>query len=422
MSNTRHGRRAAENLQVPASTFGEGAEAIIDAMVAAGFEIAVVGGPVRDHFAGKAVKDVDLTTNARPDQTRAVLQALGSIYDVGAKYGTVGVAIDGDVYEVTTYRTEQYTADSRKPEVAYGDSLEEDLTRRDFTINAMAFAADGAGLLRLVDPFGGREDLKAGVIRCVGNPEERFSEDPLRIVRAWRFSILRYFEIHPETGEAAHQLAHRLGIVSRPRITAELVRVLDDADRGEDTYGAAARLGIAETLFGPFTHGFEAMRPSVDPGPLRRGGGHVERLHVAAQHAGMDAEAVHASIDELRLPREVGDGIVTRMRLAAATKDAARRGDDLQLRLTVRRLLRNGRADTVAAVAASSLLSDAEASLLGRLAADASVAADLPINGHDLMSAGLKGPEVGKALAQVETVAVTRPVTREEAMRIALGA
>lgn len=410
-----------ETPRVSVSHFGEAAAAIVKAMRHAGFEIAVVGGPVRDFFLGAKVKDVDLTTNARPDETREVLSGLGSIYDVGARFGTIGVTIDGEVYEVTTYRTEQYTEDSRKPEVEYGDTLEEDLARRDFTINAMAMAADGSDKLVLVDPHGGRDDLDYGLLRAVGDPEERFTEDPLRIVRAWRFSLLKHLSIEAGTKKAARRLVDRLDIVSRPRITAELTRVLNDADEGARIFAVARDLQVAERIFGPFTEGFQRMPRRLDPGQAERGGGLLARLFVAAELGGMDAQAVHGAVDELKLPRAVADGIVAGSRLRAAVR-RSERGNTLELRLLLRKMLRSGQRDGLGAYLRSGGMGDEgfrQLLALLRPENEAVITADLPIDGHDLMDRGLRGRAIGEALARVEEFAVQHGVSRDEALRIA---
>jgi len=190
-----------------------------------GLHLYLVGGTVRDQILGKATHDLDFTTDAPPERTREVLEAAipTAIYSIGEKFGTIGATFDDVVVEITTFRTERYQPGSRKPEVRYGTSLEEDLARRDFTINAMALdLATGA----LVDPFGGQVDLSAGVIRAVGKPAERFAEDPLRLLRAVRFVAQLGFEIEPHTRAAIRQCAESLHQVSRERILDEMNRLL----------------------------------------------------------------------------------------------------------------------------------------------------------------------------------------------------
>lgn len=189
-----------------------------------GEELALVGGPVRDAFLGLAVHDYDFTTSARPDKTAELLSAWGDAsWDIGKKFGTIGAARDGLVVEVTTYRSEEYDPASRKPEVHYGTELEGDLTRRDFTVNAMAVRLPS---LELVDPRGGLDDLIAGVLRTPASPEQSFSDDPLRIMRAARFSAQLGFDVEYRAMQAMESLAPRLEIVSAERVRAELQRLI----------------------------------------------------------------------------------------------------------------------------------------------------------------------------------------------------
>ena len=189
-----------------------------------GAELALVGGPVRDAFLGQPIHDYDLTTSATPDQTAKLLDEWGdSVWDIGKKYGTIGAAKNGFVVEVTTYRTESYDTDSRKPHVEYGDTLEGDLTRRDFTVNAMAVRLPD---LTLVDPCGGLDDLLEGVLRTPAPATQSFDDDPLRIMRAARFAAQLGFDVTEEVMDAMVQYAPRLEIVSVERIQAELQRLI----------------------------------------------------------------------------------------------------------------------------------------------------------------------------------------------------
>ena len=190
----------------------------------AGHELALVGGPVRDAFLGAPPHDLDCTTSARPEQTEEILTAWGdACWDIGKEFGTIGARKGETVVEVTTYRTEEYEVGSRKPAVAYGDTLEGDLTRRDFTVNAMALRLPD---LRLVDPCGGLEDLRAGVLRTPVGAEQSFDDDPLRIMRAARFAAQLGFDVEPDVLEAMTAMSQRLGIVSAERVRAELERLM----------------------------------------------------------------------------------------------------------------------------------------------------------------------------------------------------
>lgn len=190
----------------------------------AGHELALVGGPVRDAFLGVAPHDLDCTTSARPEETEKILAAWGdACWDVGKEFGTIGARKGDVIVEVTTYRTEEYEVGSRKPAVAYGDTLEGDLTRRDFTVNAMALRLPD---LTLVDPCGGLPDLEAGILRTPVSAEQSFDDDPLRIMRAARFAAQLGFDVEPDVMDAMSQMAERLEIVSAERIRAELERLL----------------------------------------------------------------------------------------------------------------------------------------------------------------------------------------------------
>lgn len=191
---------------------------------AAGHELALVGGPVRDAFLGMPPHDLDLTTSARPEETEAILKQWGAtIWDMGRDFGTIGGRKSGVVVEITTYRAEDYDPSSRKPEVSYGDTLEGDLTRRDFTVNAMALRLPD---LTLVDPHGGLADLVAGVLRTPVTATQSFNDDPLRIMRAARFASQLGFDVEPDVLAAMEQIAPRLEIVSAERIRSELERLM----------------------------------------------------------------------------------------------------------------------------------------------------------------------------------------------------
>jgi poly(A) polymerase len=210
-----------------------------------GYELALVGGPVRDVFRGERPADLDLTTDATPEQILAVVgRWADATWTVGIAFGTVGLRKDGMIFEITTYRSEQYQASSRKPDVQYGRSLEEDLSRRDFTINAMAARLPS---YELVDPFGGLEALRERVLRTPGRPEDSFSDDPLRILRAARFAAKLGFTVAPEALAAMTDQAPRLKIVSAERIAGELTKLMLTADpaRGIDLL---VQTGVADEV------------------------------------------------------------------------------------------------------------------------------------------------------------------------------
>ena len=196
----------------------------------AGHELALVGGPVRDAFLGLPIHDFDFTTSARPGETQELLDSWGSTtWDVGREFGTIGSVRRDLTVEVTTYRTDSYDVGSRKPSVDYGDTLEGDLARRDFTVNAMAVRLPS---IELVDPCGGLDQLVDGVLSTPVTAVQSFDDDPLRIMRAARFAAQLGFDVAQDVMAAMGEMAGRLSIVSAERIRAEIERLLvSDAPR-----------------------------------------------------------------------------------------------------------------------------------------------------------------------------------------------
>ncbi len=194
------------------------------AFAAAGHELALVGGPVRDAFLDREVTDLDFTTSADPDAILALVKPISDVqWDVGRDFGTIAARISGQTVEITTYRADAYDGATRKPIVAFGDSLDGDLVRRDFTVNAMALRLPERVL---VDPHGGLQDLLDKRITTPGPPEVSFGDDPLRMMRAARFTSQLGFTVDEQTVRAMHDLAPRLEIVSVERIADELRKLL----------------------------------------------------------------------------------------------------------------------------------------------------------------------------------------------------
>ncbi|MCX6422221.1 MAG: CCA tRNA nucleotidyltransferase [Actinobacteria bacterium] len=191
----------------------------------AGFEIALVGGPVRDVLLGRVKRgDLDLTTSAQPSDILRLLEGWAdTVWDVGIRFGTVGCRKGDHILEITTYRSEEYDPDSRKPEVTFGSSLIGDLGRRDFTVNSMALRLPE---MEFVDPYGGVNDLAARVLRTPSTPEQSFSDDPLRMMRAARFASQLDFTVAEEVVVAMTAMAERITIVSAERVREELVRLV----------------------------------------------------------------------------------------------------------------------------------------------------------------------------------------------------
>lgn len=200
----------------------ENIAAVLDKLQAAGFEAYIVGGCVRDSLMGACPHDFDVTTSALPEETECVFEGF-RVIETGLKHGTVTVLSDGEPVEITTFRVDGEYRDCRHPEsVSFSRRIEEDLSRRDFTINGMAYNPR----LGFVDLFGGREDIRRGVIRCIGKPEKRFGEDALRILRALRFAAVLDFSIEENTARAVRELRGTLRQVSAERIFAELKKLL----------------------------------------------------------------------------------------------------------------------------------------------------------------------------------------------------
>ena len=217
---------------------------IITTLQQNGYEAYAVGGCVRDSILGRKPEDWDITTSAMPEETKALFQ---KTFDTGIEHGTVTVLLEKEGFEVTTYRIDGKYEDNRHPrEVTFTRSLKEDLLRRDFTINAMAYnEKDG-----LVDVFGGIDDLQKGMIRCVGNARERFSEDALRILRGIRFAAQLGFSIEEETRQGMKELASTLQSISAERVQVELIKMIISAR--PELLRDACELGITKQFLPEF--------------------------------------------------------------------------------------------------------------------------------------------------------------------------
>ena len=239
-------------------TLTPGAAELGELFARAGHELALVGGSVRDVFlGGRPEGDLDMTTDAVPERVLAITRKWADkTWTVGIDFGTVGLRKGDDIFEITTYRSESYGPRSRKPDVTYGTSLEEDLARRDFTINAMAARLPS---YELVDPFGGLAALRERVIRTPGRPEDSFSDDPLRIMRAARFAARLGFAVADDVLAAMGTQASRLQIVSAERISDELTKLMLTRD---PAYGIdlLVRTGVEDQVLPEIS----ALRMEVD--------------------------------------------------------------------------------------------------------------------------------------------------------------
>ncbi|TQJ30360.1 CCA tRNA nucleotidyltransferase [Microbacterium sp. SLBN-146] len=267
----------------------------------AGFDLAIVGGPVRDALLGRVTNDLDFTTDARPDDILRIVKPISTAHwDIGRAFGTIGAKVAGEQVEITTYRADSYDGVTRKPTVEFGDTIEGDLVRRDFTVNAMALRVPAR---TLVDPTGGVEDLVRGVLRTPADPRISFGDDPLRMLRAARFSSQLEFEVDPPTVTAIAELRSTLAIVSPERVQAELVRLLQTRDplRG-------IRLLVETGLMEEFLPEVPALRLEVDE--------HHHHKDVYEHSLTVLRQAI-----ELEQTRHPGSGPDVPLRLAALLHD-----------------------------------------------------------------------------------------------------
>jgi poly(A) polymerase len=266
----------------------------------AGFELHVVGGSVRDALLGRLGDDLDFTTDATPDQTIGVLKGWAStIWEIGREFGTIGAQRGrGPKLEITTFRAEAYDGVSRNPVVRYGRSLEDDLSRRDFAINAMAVSVPGHAL---TDPFGGRDDLRHRVIRTPGPPQLSFGDDPLRMLRAARFASQLGFTVAPDAVAAMAAMAGDLDRITVERIQVEFAKLMVGADPI-----AGLRLLVETGLAERFLPEVPGLRLAIDE---------------HAQHKDVYEHTLTVVANAIRLERAAGEGPDLVLRLAALMHD-----------------------------------------------------------------------------------------------------
>lgn len=219
----------------------EKSKTVFEHLESSGFECYLVGGCVRDMLMGKTPHDIDITTNATPYETKEVFRNFHTL-DIGIKHGTVTVMIEGEPIEITTYRKESAYTDGRHPDsVSFTRNIKDDLSRRDFTVNAIAYNPKSG----IVDPFGGRADIKSKTLRCVGTPTERFTEDSLRILRGLRFASVLDFTIDKATKDAMYSCKDLINIVSPERIYTEITKLLCGQSAGEIISNYSEILAVA---------------------------------------------------------------------------------------------------------------------------------------------------------------------------------
>jgi poly(A) polymerase len=223
---TTNPKTIATNLAISALSSKPLASDLAEKFAKAGFTLALVGGPVRDAILGRLGNDLDFTTNAKPDETKAIIKkGADSIWETGREFGTIAAQYGDVTVEITTYRSEKYESDSRNPEVKFGETIEGDLLRRDFTVNSMALELTTTPPT-FIDNFDGVNDLARKVLRTPGTPKNSFSDDPLRMMRAARFAAQLGFEVDPAIITAIKEMAARIEIISAERIRDEFVKLI----------------------------------------------------------------------------------------------------------------------------------------------------------------------------------------------------
>ncbi len=398
----------------------------IHKLEAAGFAAYAVGGCVRDHLLGLAPHDFDLCTAATPTQI-ADLFAAHPLVRSGEKHGTVGVVLDGEVIEITTFRTEGGYLDNRHPDwVKFVVNIEEDLSRRDFTVNAMAWSPTRG----LCDPFGGREDLQRKILRAVGDPVTRFTEDALRILRGLRFSVRYALAVEPATERAMVETAHYMDKLAAERVFEELCKLLPLVT-AEDLLRFAPILTRALPELAPcvgfqqhsphhiydvYTHTAHVVAAVPPELPLRW----AALLHDAGKPScfTVDEKGQGHFYGHAKISARMADGVLLRLKAPTALRKQVTLLVEQHMtalepdkKLLKRRISRMGM-DTVAQLlqlqqadfGGKGQAEDDHFSRIGVLLQQIATedtclsVKDLAVNGHDLMALGLSGPAVGRAL------------------------
>ena len=424
------------------------AEKALNILQRAGHEAWIVGGCVRDFLLGRTPTDYDLTTSALPQEIRAAFSGHRTL-DIGEKHGTVTVLLEGLPLEITTYRVDGGSSDARHPDqVRFTRSLREDAARRDFTINAMAYAP-GQGLQ---DFFGGQEDLDRGILRCVGDPARRFQEDALRILRALRFSATLGFPLEEETAAAARAQAWLLEGLSAERVRGELGRLIRGKDAGQVLEHYPEILGVVLPELLPMIgldqrsryHSYDLLTHTaraVDHTPPALSIRLAALFHDCGKpecftldkdgeghfygHPGHSAALAAGALSRLRFPKRVQEEAVTLIRYHGAQIQPQKLKRWLN-RLgpqTFFHLLALQRGDTLALAPAyrdrvqalDALAAQARALLREK---PCLTVRDLALNGHDMMVLGYQGREIGTALGLLlEAVLEGRCANEREELR-----
>lgn len=391
-----------------------GAALLLDALHGAGHAAYAVGGCVRDSLLGLDPHDWDLCTSARPEQVMALFGEEKCI-PTGLQHGTVTVKQGGRLYETTTFRTEGAYSDGRHPDaVCFVPDVREDLARRDFTINAMAYSAEEG----LIDPFGGRDDLAAHLVRAVGEPERRFEEDALRILRLYRFAARFGFAIDPATGAAARALGPHLDCVSAERIQEELLKLLAAPRPGSYLEPAVLAVVLPELepeeqpeRFAELCRIIDRIEPTVENVPAR----------LAALLWPLGEAGARKALRKLKCSNALTDEVTALEREAPGTP-----GSEMQL--TAKRLLGRYELQTIQRLTAlCSARHPEQTRAFAALRAEAEQltaenaccrVSQLAVNGRDLMAAGVRpGPGLRQVLnALLETVITGQTPNEKDAL------
>lgn len=412
-------------------TIPAGAAYILDKLCAAGYRAYVVGGCVRDSLLGKAPNDWDVCTSARPEEMQRVF-AGHHVVETGLKHGTLTVIRDHEPYEVTCFRVDGAYTDHRHPDgVTFVTDVREDLARRDFTVNAMAYhPAEG-----VIDAFGGMDDLRRGIIRCVGEPRKRFGEDALRILRALRFASTYGFAIEEETARAARELAHTLRSVAPERIRVEIGKLLCGRGAGAILRHFADVLAVCIPEIAPMV-GFDQRTPfhrydvwehsvrAVEQVPATETMRLAMLLHDCGKPAAftLDSAGIGHAYGHPAKSAEIAEIVLSRLRVDNATRDRVltlvRHHDDplakddamIRRRLhqygeeTLRQLIDMQRADAYGKGTHTAEQIEAHHrrtldALEAVLAQDPCVSLkQLAVGGRDMTALGLRGQAIGQCL------------------------
>lgn len=397
---------------------------IISTIEKNGCEAYAVGGCVRDTLMGKTPSDWDITTSALPMQVKSMF---GRTVDTGLKHGTVTVMIGKTGYEVTTYRIDGEYKDGRHPEsVEFALNLVEDLKRRDFTINAMAYN-DKNGL---VDEFDGRGDLERKVIRCVGNPMERFTEDALRMMRAIRFSAQLSFDIHPDTYDAINKLSDTIKQVSMERIQVELTKTLlsDNPEKVELFYStgifAAVLPEISRIFEGRYRQNALCMVRFTENTPV---------LRYAALMNSLEPEEARSVLRRLKMDNHTVDSVTAIVANSKgkidenepAIREALNRfGKDLMNNLLIHAEALAKAKEEITGVMLPGTHNHIVAvrkmmeGIIDR--GDCFTIKDLDITGNDLIEYGMSGSQIGRTLNELLHVVMDNPKLNDKATLIAM--